>query len=102
VISDELGSPTVFRTVLVANRAPADAIRYLRTLVDQAERHTSLAAWIASRQLGFAMLVPTPQYAAALEKSVMRAQLKERAAVIVDIGPDAEHLASFFKAGKEK
>lgn len=100
VLSEELGSPALFRTMLVANRAPADAVRHLRTLVDQGERQEKLAAWLASRQLGFALLAPTPQYATALEKAVVRAGLMERTAVLIDVGPDAEHLAAYFKLGK--
>ena len=102
VMSDEFGSATVFRTMLVADHAPAEVVRHLRTVIEQGERQAKLAAWITSRQLGFAMLAPTLQYATALEKAVARRRLRERAAVIIDVGPDAEHLAEFLKAGKGK
>jgi hypothetical protein len=102
ILSDETGGPAVFRAVLVANRAPAEAIRYLRTLIEQGERHGALGAWIASRQLGFAMLAPTAPYASALERAIMRSRLSERAAVLVDVGPGAEHLSAHFKTAKGK
>lgn len=98
VISGELGSVAIFRALLVADRSPAEAIRYLRTLIEQAERHKTLASELAERQLGFALLASTPQQVAALEKSLNRSGLLQRAAVIIDIGPDAEHLAAALKA----
>ncbi|MDZ4656137.1 MAG: hypothetical protein SH868_01020 [Bythopirellula sp.] len=98
VISGELGSVAIFRAVLVADRAPADAIRYLRTLIEQAERHKTLASELANRHLGFALLASSPQHVAALEKSLARSGLLSRAAVIIDVGPDAEHLALSLKA----
>ena len=102
VISDELGSPAVFRVMLAANRPPADAIRHIRTLIEQAERHAKLRTCVASRQLGFAVLAPTAQHATGLEKALTRSRILEQAAVIVDIGPDAEHLAGVLKEGKGK
>jgi hypothetical protein len=100
VVSDELGSPAVFRLMLAANRAPADTVRYLRTLIDQTERHPALAPWVAVKQLGFAVLACNRTHEVALEKAVSRARIRERAAVIVDVGPDAEHLAAVLKGRK--
>lgn len=102
VLSAELGAPAVFRAVLAANRAPADAVRYLRTLIDQAQRHAELSRWLASRQLGFALLARNAQEATSLEKAVVRARVLQQADVIVDVGPDAEHLAGVLKKMKGK
>jgi hypothetical protein len=100
VLSDELGAPAVFRVVLAANRTLAESIRHLRTLVDQAERHAKLSSWVASKQLGFAVLAQTFQHATELERLVNRSGVLKRAAVIVDVGPDAEHLAAVLKERK--
>lgn len=98
VVSAELGKPTIFRTLLTANRSPTDSVRYLRTLVDQAQRHPELGRWLAARQLGFALLAPTKQHVTVLQKAVARTESLRQISIIVDVGPDAEHLAATLKA----
>lgn len=102
LLSSELGAAALFRTLLVANRDPAEATRYVRTLTEQATRHPQLCHWIAARQLGFALLASTRQQVAALEKGLVRSGLTARVALIVDVGPDAEHLAAFLKSASER
>ncbi len=91
--SSELGKATVFRAMLAANRAPAEAVRHLRTLIDQAAEHAKLGPWISEKQLGFAVLAPSASSTATLEKAVEKSGLRQRAAIVVGLGPDAEHLS---------
>lgn len=97
ILSAELGEPKVFRVMLAANRPPAAAVRHLRTLLDQAMQHAALGAWVSAKQLGFAALAPTKASAAAMERAVEKSKLRQRAAILVGVGPDAEHLSDALK-----
>jgi hypothetical protein len=100
VISDELGTAAVFRTILAADRQPSDLVKHLRTVVAQAERHATFGAWVRGRQLGFAVLCVHRRHAEATERAISRAGIP--AAIVIDVGPDAEHLAAFLKEGVKK
>jgi hypothetical protein len=97
ICSRELGETKMFRAVLTLNRLPAEAVRHLRTLADQALQHAKLGPWISAHQLGFAVLAPTASSAAAIEKAVEQSGLRQRVAIVVGLGPDAEHLAAALK-----
>ena len=102
VLSNELGGTKAFRGVLAANRPPGEVVRYVRTLISQAEQHPKLSQWAVSRQLGFAVLTPNMPSREMVEKALTKSQLSRHASIIVGLGPDADHLAASLKQLDQK
>lgn len=95
--SEELGQATIFRVTLAQNKTPQEVVRQLRHLISQTERHGQLSEWLASRQLGFAVLCVNETHCAAVSRAVEKSNLSKNAPLIIDLGPDAEHYGACLK-----
>lgn len=100
VITDEVGHPAIMR-VYLAHGATPNSLAKLRGTIDEALAEPKLRPWIKDRDYGFAALAPTQEACQSLETAIDRAQLRERALVIVGLGPSPETLASTLRRRKK-
>lgn len=101
VVSEELGEPCLLRLVEVGGVTPHKLVGKLDNLAAKLAQAPELHRRLLGRELGFGVLVPTPDKCPAYERALESSRLSRELVTVVDVGATTQTLSSILKSQRE-